>query len=173
MRPQSTVEGQAGETQASRANDANFSYAAVDTAEFQFDSTGDDNGVFSLGRDLNGDGMLTAAENELGVPFGFCERQLAIFTANGPNIRAGNVPVAEGEESTDRYRLRLRIDAGNIPKADNLIPGLPGNALQRTISRKPEARISRAFFAPVNMTGCRNAPRVGNDPKPQQYQPKG
>lgn len=187
VRPVSTVQGQAGETQISRVNDVNFGYTPLtgNTARMQFDITGDDNGVFALGRDLNGDGMLTTDDNEIGVPFGFWERQLAVFTANSLNIRAGNVAVADGEESTDWYRVRLdidvtanggdgagslsylnlsngetafkappelqdldlrlltsgapdpalwdamflllRIDATNIPKADNLIPNLPGS----------------------------------------------
>ena len=181
-------QGQAGETQISRVNDVNFGFTpfAGDTAEIQFDITGDDNGVFALGHDINGDGMLATADGELGIPFGFWERQLVIFTANSTNIRAGSTEVAEGEESTDWYRVRLsvdfaandgdgagslaylnltngetefrqpaglqnldlringsdapdpsmwdamflllRIDATNIPKADNLIPNLSGAA---------------------------------------------
>lgn len=187
VRPVSIVQGQAGETEISRVNDVNFSFEGFtgDTGQIQFDITGDDNGIFALGQDLSGDGMLTAEDDEIGIPFGFWERQLAVFRANSLNIRAGNVAVADGEESTDWYRVRLsidftanggdgagslsylnltngetefkappelqdldlriltngapdpaawdsmflllRIDASNIPKADNLIPNLPGN----------------------------------------------
>ena len=181
------LQGQAGETEISRVNDVNFSFEQFtgDTAEIQFDITGDDNGLFALGHDLNDDGMLATEEGELGVPFGFWERQLVIFRANSTNIRAGTADVGEGEESTDWYRVRLRfdfaayggdgagslaylnltngdtefkepadlqnanldfvgsgaldpaewdamflllrIDASNVPKADNLIPNLTGS----------------------------------------------
>jgi hypothetical protein len=70
----------------------------------------DDSGVFALGHGINGDGMLAAADGELGIPFGFWERQRVIFTANSTNIRARSTEVAEGEESTDWYRVRLSID---------------------------------------------------------------
>ncbi|MDJ0806785.1 MAG: hypothetical protein QNJ78_08115, partial [Gammaproteobacteria bacterium] len=71
--------------------------------------TADDNAIFALGQDIDKDGVLEAANNEIGVPFGFWERQFAIFAAN--NLVSRVVGLRDSDDApTDWYRLRLRID---------------------------------------------------------------
>ena len=115
VRPNTTVGGEAGQAEMSRVNDENFSFASIITtdAEISFDATGDDNAIFALGQDINGDGMLSIVDNEIGVPFGFWERLFIIFRGNSLTVRAGDEKpenLNPDNEKTDWYRMRLRID---------------------------------------------------------------
>jgi len=111
VRPNSLVAGAAGQTEMTRVNDASFSFTPVTASavEIWFDATADDNAIFALGQDIDGNGML-AENSEIGIPFGIWERQFAILTANSLIVRAGVADLGTNNEATDWYRLRLRID---------------------------------------------------------------
>jgi hypothetical protein len=112
VRPNSGLNGMAGQIEMTRVNNANFGFAPFTggAAEIWFDATGDDNAIFALGQDRNGDGQLLPADDEIGVPFGIWERQFAILTGNSLTVRAGVADLGTDNLPTDWYRMRLRID---------------------------------------------------------------
>jgi hypothetical protein len=126
VRPNTSVDGSAGDTQLTRVNNVGFSFPALNQIEGQscFDTTADDNSLFALGRDINLDGMLNALDNEdeIGVPFGIWERQFVVFTGNSLSVRAGVAELSEDDLATDWYRICLTInfDANNGDGAGSL-----------------------------------------------------
>jgi hypothetical protein len=112
VRPNPTVTGQAGDTELSRVNDANFSFTpfTATTGETCYDTTADDNSLFALGRDIVPDGMLRTGDGEIGIPFGIWERQFIILTGNSLIVRAGVADLGVDDLVTDWYRICLAID---------------------------------------------------------------
>lgn len=99
-----------------RTNGSEFDFVPFTGAEtnaiIQFEATGEYVAMFALGRDLNGDGMLTASEGELGPAFGVFDRKLQIREANlgtayEDNFNEGG---GDGNSGNDWYRIQLRVN---------------------------------------------------------------
>ena len=105
------VLGGSGDTEITRVNDVSFSYESYNSpaGQFCYETTADDNSLFSLGQDLNQDGMLTVEAGEIGVPFGFWERQLVVFTGNSLVTRSGTAEVPVAVDDDEWYRDWFRI----------------------------------------------------------------
>jgi hypothetical protein len=99
-----------------RTNEANFNFVPFlgteTNAIIQFEATGEYVAMFGLGRDLNGDGLLLAADGELGPCFGVYDRNLRIWQANlGPAYDDGfNEGGGDGNSGNEWYRIQLRIN---------------------------------------------------------------
>ena len=95
-----------------RVNDVVFGFEPFTGAEtsalIQFDCTGDHIATFALGYDRNGDGMLKAADGELGPAFGTDDRRFIIQQANLGASAAVEFPA--GNSKDDWYRIQLRVD---------------------------------------------------------------
>lgn len=100
----------------SRTNDATFSFVPFSGSEtnaiIQFDATGEYTALFALGRDVNGDGLLSSGDGELGPVFGVYERQLRIQEAcSGTTYDDGfNEGGGDGNSGNEWYRIQLRIN---------------------------------------------------------------
>lgn len=179
VRP-NVISGLAGDTELTRVNDVNFSYNAFSSggqAEIWFDATGDDNAVFALGQDINNDGILSAGDDEVGVPFGIWERQFSIFTGNSLIVRAGVADLGAGNLATDWYRMRLRIDFAansgdgsaslsymNLTNGDASftdIPGLQDLNLKLVFNGAPDEADWDAMFLKLRVDAT-NIPKVDN-----------
>jgi hypothetical protein len=95
-----------------RVNDAAFSLPSLsgteNTAVLQFDLTGEGTALFTLGHDLNGDGLLTEGAGEIGPVFGAVGRHFHLREANlGADTEAD---FASGDAGSDWYQMQLRID---------------------------------------------------------------
>ena len=95
-----------------RVNDAIFGFEPFTgnetSAVIQFDCTGDHIATFALGFDRNGDGMLLAADGELGPAFGTDDRRFVVQQANLGSIAGVDFP--SGDSKDDWYRIRLHVD---------------------------------------------------------------
>jgi len=179
VRP-NVVSGLPDGTELTRVNDVNFSYASFirgGEAEIWFDATADDIAVFSLGRDIDGDGFLRTEDDEIGVPFGFYAQRFAIFTGNNLGVRAGEADLGENNLATDWYRLRLRIDfAANSGDGSaslsymNLsngeasftdVPGLQDLNLKLLFNQAPDEAGWNAMFLKLR-ADAGNIPKVDN-----------
>ncbi len=179
VRP-NVISGLAGDTELTRVNDVNFNYPAFPSggeAEIWFDATGDDNAVFALGQDINNDGVLTTADDEIGVPFGIWERQFSIFTGNSLIVRAGVADLGTNNLATDWYRMRLRIDFGansgdgsaslaymNLTNGEanfTDIPGLQDLNLKLVFNGAPDEADWDAMFLKLRVDAT-NIPKVDN-----------
>jgi len=99
-----------------RINDASFSFLPFSGTEtdavIQFDANGEHLAMFTLGVDLNGDGVLKSAEGEIGPSFGvndrkFCVQEANLGTAYFDGFSEGG---GDGNSGNDWYRIQLRID---------------------------------------------------------------
>lgn len=178
VHPTITTLGGADETALTRVNDSGFSYSAFSTFEGQicFDTTAHDNSLFSLGQDLDGDGMLRTTDGEIGVPFGFFERQFAVLTGNSLTIRAGVANMEVGDDIEDWYRLCLYISfidnngdgAGSLfyrnltdgDTSDIPIPGLQN--LNLKLLNAPDYGLWNAMFLQLRVDSIDLIPRVDN-----------
>jgi hypothetical protein len=99
-----------------RVNDASYGYPPFSGDEtgalIEFEVNGEALGLFALGCDLNGDGMLKAADGELGPAFGTFDRAFRLQrAADGASLLAGfNDNGRGGNAGSDWYRMRLTID---------------------------------------------------------------
>jgi hypothetical protein len=99
-----------------RTNNASFNFVSFlgteTNAVIQFEATGEHVAMFALGRDLNGDGVLSAAAGELGPAFGAFDRKFRIQEANLGIAYEGdfNEGGGDGNSGNDWYRIQLRLD---------------------------------------------------------------
>ena len=104
-----------------RTNDIAFNFLPFTGSEtnaiIQFEATGEHVAMFALGTDLNSDGVLTAAQGELGPSFGVFDRQFRIQEANqGTSYDDGfNEGGGDANSGNDWYRIQLRM---NLPAND-------------------------------------------------------
>ncbi len=112
----------------SRVNDAAFAFDAVsgNTLVLQFDANGEATAGFALGRDLNGDGLLSRSSGEIGPVFGTYKDTGGggsnRFLVHGGGLRTSaddftpahsvalSTPQRCCNDPEDWYRLQLRID---------------------------------------------------------------
>lgn len=95
-----------------RVNDTAFGIPTLSGTEsaavLKFDLTGDGTALFTLGHDLNGDGLLTESAGEIGPVFGAVDRHFHLQEANlGVDTEAD---FASGDAGSDWYQIRLHID---------------------------------------------------------------
>ena len=95
-----------------RINNGGFSFQPFSgnetNAVIQFDVIGEHLGLFALGHDVNGDGMLKAIDGEIGPLFGVHDRLFRVQQANqGMTFETAFGPGNAGHEW---YRLQLHLD---------------------------------------------------------------
>ncbi len=101
---------------ATRISDARFDFVGFTghetNAVLQFEATGEHVALFALGRDLDGDGHLTADKGEIGPAFGVHDRRFRIQEANLGAVHDDNFNIGGGDANSgnDYYQIRLRLD---------------------------------------------------------------
>lgn len=101
---------------ATRISDPRFNFVGFTGSEtnavIQFEATGEHVALLALGRDLDGDGHLTAAVGEIGPAFGVHDRRFRIQEANLGTVYDDNFNIGGGDANSgnDYYQLRLRLD---------------------------------------------------------------
>lgn len=99
-----------------RTNNPDFSFVAFTGREtnaiMEFEASGEHVALFALGRDLNGDGLLTSGEGEMGPAFGVFDRHFRMQEANlGTAYDDGfNEGGGDGNSGNDWYRIQLRLN---------------------------------------------------------------
>ena len=98
-----------------RVNDSDYAFRYPEgtlNPTIQFDVTGEHIGLFTLGCDVNGDGLLTESQGETGPSFGAWGRDFRVQgAAAGTVLAAGfNDSGRGGNSGNDWYRLQLRMD---------------------------------------------------------------
>lgn len=82
--------------------------AVARQAALQFDVNGESRSLFALGRDVDGDGLVTPAPGERGPAFGMYDGSFRVMAANDGT--ATDAALGSGNSGNDWYRLRLAID---------------------------------------------------------------
>jgi hypothetical protein len=99
-----------------RVNDGSFDFLPFSGDEsravIQFEATGEHVALLALGRDLDGDGILSAGTGETGPLFGLSDRNFFIQEANQGTIYQDNLNQGggDGNGGNDWYRIQLRMD---------------------------------------------------------------
>ena len=95
-----------------RVNNGSFGFQSFSgndqNAGMQFDVNGEYLGLFALGHDVDGDGMLKAIDGEIGPLFGVRDRLFRVQQAN--QGAAFEVAFGPGNAGYDWYRIRLQMD---------------------------------------------------------------
>jgi hypothetical protein len=181
VRANATFGGAAGETEISRVNDGSFSFPAFTGTQglICYDTTADDNSLFALGQEIVADGLLKIDDDEIGVPFGFWERQFIVLVGNSLVTRAGVVDLSSDYgEITDWYRLCLAIDfsanngdgAGslsymNLSRGDTsfiAIPDMQGLNLKLSLNGTPDPSQWNAMFLNLRVDSTDLIPKADN-----------
>ena len=171
----------AGETEISRINDDSFSFPPFSATQGQtcYDTTADDNSLFALGREIVADGLLKTTDGEIGIPFGFWERQFIVLTGNSLVTRAGVADLtSDYGVITDWYRLCLTIDftansgngAGslsymNLSRGDTgltAIPGMQDLDLKLLLNATPDPALWNGMFLYLRVDSSDLIPKADN-----------
>jgi len=175
-----TTLGGSGDTEISRVNDASFAFPPFTGTQGRicYDTTADDNSLFALGRDSVQDGMLKTVDGEIGVPFGFWERQFIVLVGNSLTTRAGVADLGADDLITDWYRLCLDIDfdanggdgAGslsyrNLSNGDSAftaIPALQALDLKLSLNGTPDPTLWNSMFLNLRVDSSDLIPKADN-----------
>jgi len=170
----------AGDTEISRVNDDSFSFLPLSGTQDRicYETTADDNSLFALGQEIVADGLLQTADGEIGVPFGFWERQFIVLIGNSLVTRAGVADLGTDDLITDWYRLCLDIDftanggagAGslsymNLSNGDTTftaIPGLQDLNLNLSLNGTPDPTLWNAMFLYLRVDSADLIPKADN-----------
>ncbi len=173
VQPNTTLGG-SGDTEITRVNDVGFSFPGffAPTGRICYDTTADDNSLFALGQEIVQDGRLNPADGEIGVPFGFWERQFIVLTGNSLTVRAGVTDLGVDDTITDWYRLCLDIDFANdtgslsyrnLTNGDASLAPIAGlQDLNLNLANAPDPALWNAMFLNLRVDSSDLIPKVDN-----------